>query len=388
MADRDLANGKARKITEFIDLKSQYRQLQPEIDARMNAVLEHGQYILGPEVSELEQAIACFVGVEHCIGVSDGTTALQVALMALGIGPGDEVITTPFTFIATGEVISLLGATPVFTDIDPLTYNLDPSAIEAAISDRTRAIIAVSLFGQCADMARINEIASRHGLPVIEDAAQSFGATHHGRRSGGLSTIACTSFFPSKPLGCFGDGGACMTNDADLAEAMRQIRVHGQSRRYEHTRLGLNGRLDTLQAAVLLVKLAAFPDNLAQRTKAAKHYLDLLGACGCDDIVAPVVAPGNTSVFAQFTVRVPRRSQVIDSMSSLGVPTAIHYPKCLHQQSMYRSVHCRATPLPAAEAAAQQVLSLPFYPGIEPAIQEQVIDCLAQSVTRAAVASA
>ena len=250
---------------DFIDLKQQYRRLKPAIDERIHAVLNHGQYIMGPEVAELEKRLAEYVGVRHAIGISDGTTALQVAMMALGIGPGDEVITTPFTFIATAETVSLLGATPVFVDIDPDTCNLDANLLEAAITPRTRAIIPVSLYGQCADMEAINAIAARHGLPVIEDGAQSFGATRHGKRSGGLSTIGCTSFFPSKPLGCYGDGGACFTNDDELGRKISQIRLHGQSQRYVHSAVGINGRLDTLQAAVLLVKLEHFDEDVQLR---------------------------------------------------------------------------------------------------------------------------
>ncbi len=253
---------------DFIDLKQQYRRLKPAIDERIHAVLNHGQYIMGPEVAELEKRLAEYVGVRHAIGISDGTTALQVAMMALGIGPGDEVITTPFTFIATAETVSLLGATPVFVDIDPDTCNLDANLLEAAITPRTRAIIPVSLYGQCADMEAINAIAARHGLPVIEDGAQSFGATRHGKRSGGLSTIGCTSFFPSKPLGCYGDGGACFTNDDELGRKISQIRLHGQSQRYVHSAVGINGRLDTLQAAVLLVKLEHFDEDVKLRADA------------------------------------------------------------------------------------------------------------------------
>ena len=253
---------------DFIDLKKQYKRLKPEIDARMQAVLDHGQYIMGPEVKELEQQLAAYVGVKHAIGVSDGTTALQIALMALGVGPGDEVITTPFTFIATAETISLLGATPVFVDIDPATCNLDASLLEAAITPHTKAIVPVSLYGQVADIEAINAVAARHSLPVIEDAAQSFGATRHGKRSCGLTTIGSTSFFPSKPLGCYGDGGALFTHDDDLARKISQIRLHGQSQRYVHSAIGVNGRLDTLQAAVLLVKLAHFDEDVRPATPA------------------------------------------------------------------------------------------------------------------------
>ena len=310
----------------FIDLKQQYQRLKPAIDQRIQAVLDHGQYIMGPEVAELEKRLRDYVGVEHAVGVSDGTTALQIAMMALGITQGDEVITTPFTFIATGETISLLGARPVFVDIDPDTCNIDANLVEAAITPRTKAIIPVSLYGQCADMEAINAIAARHDLPVIEDAAQSFGATRHGRRSGSLSTIACTSFFPSKPLGCYGDGGACFTDDEALARKMAEIRVHGQSRRYVHTSIGLNGRLDTLQAAILLAKLEVFPEEVEKRGKAGAHYTALIEQAGHPDIRTTPVAPGNTSVFAQYTVRVPNRTAVIETLKQNGIPTAVHYP--------------------------------------------------------------
>ena len=253
---------------DFVDLKAQYRHLKPAIDARIQAVLDHGQYILGPEVRELETRLAARIGAKHCIGCASGTDALLLAMMALGIGPGDEVITSPFTFFATAEMIMLLGAVPVFADIDPVTYNIDPAKIEAAITSRTRAIMPVSLYGQPAEMDAINAVAARHNLAVIEDAAQSFGALYFGRHSGNLSTIGCTSFFPSKPLGCYGDGGACFTNDDALATAMFELRNHGQDRRYHHTRIGINGRIDTIQAAVLLAKLDVFDDELlvAQRS--------------------------------------------------------------------------------------------------------------------------
>ena len=265
---------------QFIDLKAQQARIEAEIQARIQAVLAHGRYIMGPEVAELEQRLADYVGVRHCVGVSSGTDALLVALMALDVGPGDEVITTPFTFVATAEVIALLGAVPRFIDIDPVTYNLDPGRIESAIGPKTRAIMPVSLYGQCADMDAINAIAARHGLPVIEDAAQSFGATYKNRRSCGLSTIGCTSFFPSKPLGCYGDGGACFTDDERLATLMRQVMNHGQDKRYSHPRLGINGRLDSLQAAVLLAKMGIFPDEVERRAAAGARYTALLQACG------------------------------------------------------------------------------------------------------------
>lgn len=352
---------------DFIDLKTQYRRIQDDVDRRIRRVLEHGQYILGPEVAELEERLADFVGVKHCIGMSSGTDALLAALMALDIGAGDEVITTPFSFIATAETIALLGATPVFVDIDPATYNIDPAGIEAAITERTRAILPVGLYGQCADLTAINAVAARHGLPVIEDAAQSFGATHHGRRSCGLSTIGCTSFFPSKPLGGYGDGGACFTDDDDLAERLRQIRNHGQDRRYHHARLGLNARLDTLQAAVLLAKLAIYPDEIEQRQRVAANYDAAFRAHGASDTRergpmpwTPWIAPGNTSVYAQYTIQIPDRQPVIDALAEHNIPTAVHYPTTLVRQP---AIGIQRTPdgLDNARAAAGQVVSLPMH---------------------------
>lgn len=353
----------------FIDLKAQYRRLENDINQRIRAVLEHGQYILGPEVAELEGKLAAYTGAKHCIGVSDGTTALQIALMALDIGPGDEVITTPFTFIATGEMIALVGATPVFVDIDPLTYNIDPTLIEAAITPRTKAIMPVSLYGQCADFDAINQIAARHGLPVIEDAAQSFGASYKGRRSCGQTTIATTSFFPSKPLGGYGDGGACFTNDDALAKAMNEIHVHGQDRRYHHPRLGLNGRLDTLQAAILLAKLAVFDADVAARERIGARYTQAFGG----SVRTPHLADGNTSVYAQYTIEVENRDAFCAALKESGVPTAVHYPVPLHLQPVFSGVGKGVGSYPVAEAAAARVVSLPMYPDMDEAQQDQVI---------------
>ena len=313
---------------EFIDLKTQYERIRPQVDERMRRVLEHGKYIMGPEVAELEERLAAYVGVKHCIGVASGTDALLIAMMALGVGPDDEIITTPFTFIATGEMIALIGAKPVFVDIDPRTYNLDPALIETAISPRTKAIMPVSLYGQCADLDAINSVAARHGLPVIEDAAQSFGATSKGRKSCALSTIGCTSFFPSKPLGCYGDGGACFTDDDALAKAMRQIRVHGQDRRYHHPVIGVNGRLDTLQAAVLLAKLEVLEEEVAARGRIGARYSELLR----EHVTTPYLAPQCTSVYAQYTVQVDRREEVQEKLKAAGIPTAVHYPIPLHRR--------------------------------------------------------
>lgn len=362
----------AKDITmsiQFIDLKAQYQHLKADIDARIHAVLDHGQYIMGPEVSELETRLAEFVGVKHAIGVCDGTAALQVALMALGVGPGDEVITTPFTFIATGEMVALLGAKPVFVDIDPVSYNLDPAKLEAAITPRTRAIMPVSLYGQCADFDAINAIAAKHGLPVIEDGAQSFGASYHGKRSGSLSTIGCTSFFPSKPLGCYGDGGACFTNDDVLAKKMREIRLHGQDRRYHHPAIGINGRLDTIQAAVLLAKLPSFPQEVEARSRIGARYSALLG----DVARVPVVGEGQGHVYAQFTIEVDNRDAVQAKLKEAGVPTAVHYPIPLHLQPAFAALGLGEGSFPVAEAAGKRVMSLPMHPFLDEATQDAIV---------------
>ena len=262
-------------MIEFIDLKTQQARIKSQIDAAIQRVLAHGQYILGPEVAELEEKLAAYTGAKHCITVANGTDALQIAQMALGIGPGDEVVMPGFTYIATAETVALLGAKPVYVDIDPRTYNLDSALLEAAITSRTKAIVPVSLYGQCADFDAINAIAAKYRIPVIEDAAQSFGATYKSRKSCNLSTIACTSFFPSKPLGCYGDGGAIFTNDDELAKVMRQIARHGQDRRYHHVRVGVNSRMDTLQAAILLPKLTLLEEEIQCRQKVADWYGEL-----------------------------------------------------------------------------------------------------------------
>lgn len=343
---------------DFIDLKRQQQRILPDLEKRMKAVLAHGQYIMGPEVGELETRLAQYAGAHHCIAVASGTDAIMIALMALGIGPGAEVITTPFTFIATGEMIAVLGATPVFVDIDPRTYNIDPALIEAAITPRTRAIMPVSLYGQCADYDAINEIAARHALPVVEDACQSFGATYRGRKSCALSTIGCTSFFPSKPLGCYGDGGACFTDDDELAQRMRQIRVHGQDRRYHHSTLGVNGRIDTLQAAILLAKMELFPEEVGERGRIGARYAELLADC----VVVPYIAAGCSSVYAQFTVQVENRGDFQKRLSEQGVPTAVHYPVPLHLQPVFASPGMGHGSFPFAEATANRVVSLPMHP--------------------------
>lgn len=371
----------------FIDLKAQYRALKPSIQRRIDRVLEHGQYIMGPEVKELEERLAAFVGTEHCVTVASGTEALLIALMSLGVGPGDEVITTPFTFAATAETIVLLGARPVFVDVDARTCNIDARLIAARLTARTKAIMPVSLYGQPADMDAINAVAMERNIPVIEDAAQSFGATYKGRRSCGLSTIGCTSFFPSKPLGCYGDGGALFTNDAALAQACREIRVHGQSKRYVHTRVGVGGRMDTLQCAILLAKLERFESELQQRQEVAARYMQLLGPLVNSregaSLKLPTVEPSNTSVFAQFTVLVDRRDELQDQLLAEGVPTAVHYPVPLNDQPVYRHLCCNDC-TPVSTVLARKVLSLPMGPDLTPEDQDRVVAALRQCLEAAA----
>lgn len=357
---------------EFIDLKTQYQRLKPQIDAAIQRVLDHGQYILGPEVAELEEKLAAYTGAQHCITVANGTDALQIALMALGVGPGDEVITPGFTYIATAETVALLRAKPVYVDVDERTYNLNPALLEAAITPRTKAIIPVSLYGQCADYDAINAIAARHGIPVIEDAAQSFGATYKGRKSCNLTTIACTSFFPSKPLGCYGDGGAVFTSDDELAKVIRQIARHGQDRRYHHVRVGVNSRLDTLQAAILLQKLAVFDEEIALRQVVANCYMEPLKAV--EQLVLPVVEPHNVSVWAQFTVRVKNRDAVQKRLQSAGVPTAVHYPIPLNRQP---AVADSAVKLPVGDQVAGEVMSLSMHPFMDAQTQAYITRSLA-----------
>lgn len=355
---------------EFIDLKAQYRSLKPAIDARIESVLDHGRYIMGPEIGELEARLSAYVGVDHCISVASGTEALLIALMALGIGPGDEVITTPFTFAATAEVIALVGATPVFVDIDLGNCNIDATLIEAAITPATKAIMPVSLYGQCADMDAINLIAASHGITVIEDAAQSFGATYKGRRSCGVSTIGCTSFFPSKPLGCYGDGGAIFTSNASLAQVMREIRVHGQSKRYQHDRVGVGGRLDTIQAAILLAKLDKFDEEVAARIAIGRRYLEMLA--DVSGVEAISVADDRTSVWGQFTIRVSDRDRIVAALQDTGVPTAIHYPIPLHRQKAYGALSRISGSLDNSDTAANQVLSLPMHPYLSEEQQRRI----------------
>lgn len=347
-------------MIEFIDLKSQQARIKDKIDAGIQRVLSHGQYILGPEVQELEERLAAFAGTKFCISCANGTDALQIVQMALGIGPGDEVITPGFTYIATAETVALLGAKPVYVDIDPRTYNLDPQLLEAAITPRTKAIIPVSLYGQCADFDAINAIAAKYGIPVIEDAAQSFGASYKGKRSCNLTTVSCTSFFPSKPLGCYGDGGAIFTNDEALATVIRQIARHGQDRRYHHIRVGVNSRLDTLQAAILLPKLEIFEEEIALRQQVAKWYDVALSTTGLNSI--PYIAEQNVSAYAQYTVRVQDRDIVQEKLKAAGIPSVVHYPIPLNKQP---EVADSSVSLPVGDEVATQVMSLPMHPYLD-----------------------
>jgi UDP-2-acetamido-2-deoxy-ribo-hexuluronate aminotransferase len=357
----------------FIDLKSQFSAIEPDIRRRIDAVLAHGQYIMGPEVKELEDRLAQYTGSQHCITVASGTEALLISLMALGIKPGDEIITTPLTFVATAEVIVLLGAKPVFVDVEPDTCNIDARLIESKITSRTVAIIPVSLYGQPADMYEINAIAARHGgIPVIEDAAQSFGATYKDRKSCNLSTIGCTSFFPSKPLGCYGDGGAIFTNDDAIAKACREIRVHGQSQRYVHTRVGVGGRMDTLQCAIVLSKLERFDWEIARRLEIGARYNQLMDECGIERVIQ---RSDRSSVFAQYTVLVNDREALQAQLNQYGVPTAVHYPLPLNEQPGYRHLCCENC-TPIAQRLAGRVMSLPMSPFLESVDQDKILSAL------------
>lgn len=358
-------------MIEFIDLKAQQSRIKAEIDAGIQRVLSHGQYILGPEVAELEEKLAAYVGAKYCITCANGTDALQIAQMAFGIGPGDEVITPGFTYIATAETVAVLGATPVYVDVNPKTYNLDIEKLEAAITPRTKAIIPVSLYGQCADFDAINAIAAKYNLPVIEDAAQSFGATYKGRKSCNLTTVACTSFFPSKPLGCYGDGGAIFTNDDELAKVIRQIARHGQDRRYHHIRVGVNSRLDTIQAAILLPKLAILDAEMQARQRVAETYTRLFNEAGI--LTTPFIEEYNQSAWAQYTVQVDHRSEVQEKLKAQAIPTAVHYPIPLNKQPAVANENAI---LPIGDAIAERVMSLPMHPYLTIEAQEKIVAVL------------
>ncbi|MFN3455102.1 MAG: DegT/DnrJ/EryC1/StrS family aminotransferase [Pseudobdellovibrio sp.] len=366
----------------FIDLKSQYNALKNSIDARIQKVLDSGAYINGPEVAELEQKLATHTGSKHCLAVASGTDALLIPLMALGIGPGDEVITTAFSFIATAETIVLSGATPVYVDIDPKTFNIDTKKIEAAITSKTKAIMPVSLYGQACDLEEINAIAKKHNLYVIEDTAQSYGAKYKDKKSGALTTAAGTSFYPAKPLGCYGDGGAIFTNDDKLVVAMKEIREHGSEKRYYHTRLGVNGRLDTIQCAILLSKLERYDWEVEQRNKIANNFSQSFKGLEKFDpqFSTPLVKEGNVSVWAQYTVTVTNRDAFQKKMQELGVPTTVHYPMTMPDQPWYAKNTPQRHDITHSRWAAQHVISLPMYPDMSVENQNTVIAAVKTAV--------
>ena len=356
---------------QFIDLVAQQDRIKDKLNANIQKVLAHGKYILGPEVHELEEKLSAYTGAKYCITCANGTDALQIAQMAFGIGSGDEVITPGFTYIATAETVAVLGAKPIYVDINPKTYNLDVEQLEAAITPRTKAIIGVSLYGQCADFDAINAIAAKYNIPVIEDAAQSFGASYKGKKSCNLTTVACTSFFPSKPLGCYGDGGAIFTNDEALATIMRQIARHGQDRRYHHIRVGVNSRLDTLQAAILLPKLEILDDEMQARQRVADTYNQLFTEAGITTI--PFIQAHNQSAWAQYTIQVDNRDELQAKLKEQGIPTAVHYPIPLNKQPAVADSNAA---LPVGDAVAERVMSLPMHPYLTQADQENIVKAL------------
>lgn len=357
----------------FIDLQAQYKKYEKEINSEVLEVFASAQFIGGEKLNSLEKNLAVYTGAKHAIGCSSGTDALLLALMALDIGVGDEVITTPFTFIATAEVVALLGAKSVFVDIDEESYNIDPSKIEAAITKKTKAIIPVSLYGQCADMDAINNIAKKYSITVIEDACQSFGATYRGKKSCNLSTISCTSFFPSKPLGAYGDGGAIFTDNDELSAKMRMLLNHGQNERYKHKYIGINGRLDAVQAAILNVKLKHFEEEVRLRDEIGSRYSDLLEDA---DVITPNIADGNTSVYAQYSIRVKDREAMVEKLSKLGVPTAVHYPVPLHMQEAFKDLGYSIGDFPISELVSKEIMSLPMSAYLSEAEQDFVVQAI------------
>ena len=367
-----MARSQKRRLSmQFIDLVAQQDRIKDKLNANIQKVLSHGQYILGPEVHELEEKLSAYTGAKYCITCANGTDALQIAQMAFGIGPGDEVITPGFTYIATAETVAVLGAKPIYVDINPKTYNLDIEQLEAAITPRTKAIIAVSLYGQCADFDAINAIAAKHNIPVIEDAAQSFGANYKGKKSCNLTTVACTSFFPSKPLGCYGDGGAIFTNNEALATVIRQTAHHGQDRRYHHIRVGVNSRLDTLQAAILLPKLEILEDEMQARQRVAEIYNQLFTEAGITTI--PFIEAHNNSAWAQYTIQVDNRDEIQAKLKEQGIPTAVHYPIPLNKQPAVADSNAI---LPVGDAVAERVMSLPMHPYLIEDSQKNVVRIL------------
>jgi UDP-2-acetamido-2-deoxy-ribo-hexuluronate aminotransferase len=360
----------------FIDLQEQYRRYRGEIDAEVARVMESAQFIMGPAVGQLETELARHTGVAHAIGCSSGTDALILCLLAKGIKPGDEILVPDFTFFATAEVVAFLGARPVFVDVEEDTFCIDPTLLEAKITPRTKGIIPVSLFGQCADLDAVGTAAKQHGLWVLEDAAQSYGALSNGRRSGSIANFSATSFFPAKPLGCYGDGGAVFTNDDGIAKAVRELLNHGQSERYKHSSIGMNGRLDTIQAAVLRVKLRHFDEEMVLKRAAADRYTDHLAGL----VSTPKVRPGNESVWAQYTIRSPKRDQIIDHLKSRQIPTAIHYPVPLHAQAVFASHGLGDRQFPVSCRVSQTVVSLPMHPFLIDANIDHICDAIREAL--------
>jgi UDP-2-acetamido-2-deoxy-ribo-hexuluronate aminotransferase len=373
---------------EFIDLKRQYETIHPLIDQRIKTVLQHGKFIMGPEIKELEERLASYVGCKYCVSCSSGTDALLLALMAYGVSPGDAIFTTPFTFIATAEVICLLGATPVFVDIDSNTFNIDPQKLMGCIESiqkgifrasgnpkniEPKGIITVDLFGLPAEYDQINQIAKQNKLFVLEDSAQSFGSIYKGKVAGNLTDIAATSFFPAKPLGCYGDGGAIFTNDEVLAKRVHSIREHGKgTHKYDNIRIGINGRLDTLQAAILLSKLEIFDSELNKRQEVARYYSEAL----TDIVKVPYVPDGLKSAWAQYSVLSDKRDQYINRLKESGIPTAIYYPKPLHMQTAFSHLGHRQGDFPISEFISERIFSLPMHPYLEQDAQIKIANAL------------
>ena len=353
----------------FFDLAAQQAVIKSQINENIAKVLAHGKYILGPEVAELEERLCEYTGAKYCITCANGTDALQIALMAIGVGQGDEVITPAFSYIATAEATALLGAKPIYVDVDPVSFTINPALIEEKVTAKTKAIIPVSLYGQPANFQEINKIACKHNLIVIEDGAQSFGSEQLGRKSCNLSDIGCTSFFPTKPLGCYGDGGAIFTNNDEIAQACREIRVHGQSDRYIHTRIGLGGRMDTLQCAVVLSKLDRFDWEIEERQRIAGRYYSRLSESG---VTTVSVRSNRNSVYAQLTVMVEDRDALQSRLKLAGLPTAVHYPVPLNEQPAYKHLCCPEC-TPTASYVAKRVLSLPMGPDLSIGDQDRII---------------
>jgi dTDP-4-amino-4,6-dideoxygalactose transaminase len=367
----------------FIDLAAQRRRIGSRMDEAILRVVNHGGYIMGPEVKQFEADLSAFCGAKHVISCANGTDALALVLMAKSVKPGQAILCPSFTFAATAEVVAWLGAVPIFVDCLPETFNMDPASLEFGINTARQlglkpvGVIPVDLFGQPADYDAIEAICAREDLWILCDAAQSFGASYRGRKLGTIGAATSTSFFPAKPLGCYGDGGAVFTNDDELAAIMRSLRVHGQgSDKYDNVRIGMNGRLDTMQAAVLIEKLKIFPDEIAARDRVARRYNEMLG----DVVAVPVVAEGNTSVWAQYTMRVPNRDALAAALKAKGIPTAIYYPKPLHQQTAYSKFPCAGNGVPVSERLAGEVLSLPMHPYLEESVQDRIITAVREAL--------